>query len=1200
MTFPKSPKLSASHMSASPHISQSPNSSTSNSDSEIAPQPSSPAAPNLLNTPHLHTFSLLPQKPNTKTFTGPGSYFPPRIKKLFYSKPKSIPNFPKFRRSSKSKKNFLYKKNSSGNSISSKKHINSDSPESINNSDDWEYVDYPHLDDKPQASLPPPLHNPLLKKHSNLKNTNNFHSRSPINSEHLYSTSKISRKSLRNSALLNNPDILNSFQKLQHSNDQKNAQIHLLKEILNSYNQTLSLKSINNFDSASETSFNINTRHTSALDDFGLFQEEYKNTKKHLSVMNNKKLKHNRPVSVSSLSTSHPKKRSNSLSVHISAYKNHPSNISFINKISNKPLELLTSKPTIDTLTAEPQNSNSSISGLQDKDTKLPEYYTTPAKVTDIEKKLSLSIKYGRELIQLLNTLNTFENENIPDKYSAHKTQTSSLDLEKIFHFAENADQNRKFSFSFGSKNSSQISDINSIKSEFNKVIFDNYILNEFLEKRRTNAQHYKKAYSSVISDILGSNESQDTSKNKILDNDKVHLYQNTTHSSHEFKIDIDNNDSEDIDNKQLLTRGEQSDEKLAIKSLAILKRLSYSKLNYGNDQHESENPLVTELSNLELHLNAIISKKHEESKKSSLLYKKLNKAKEQMFLLETKMKKLADIAKYMINDVQRSEASSSSDEYAVLKTRFSNFENQNLLKNGPSYSSDYEISSLSNNRTSRHTNRKSLYYSIDEIPEIKVDQYLMSFSNETKDDISVNYRTSQYNGTAVKTNDSTIPNKEISFCENQNGKSNLKTHTSPEQKKGFYMNVPERTTSYNEDEILLNLNRRLNIESHDMEKRDSGIQFKCDHAIEDLKDKNNSGLKPKEDMDKGLTVLRSLVTSTYSSFQLTGNNKSESSLGDHDKEFVNVNNSSTKPETIDRVGLESQDIKVSKIHKNDHAESDVDTKEEELLSQENIQVNPDSAIVKSISRAMVGSYMYKFPSTQSTIQGDSGIGLRYFWIHPYSKLLNWSKNPPSGRVVDRSVNEEKEFDSGKSRDKAGLKGSSDLNVSFDVGAKQPRFNGAKMERHSVAVMNTSKIKSMYIDHVRIVADHQTAHFGDLPSYSIVVMSLEKSLKIKSLDMKTHDMWYLALSYIQTRNVIVSNPVSFPLSSNPISRKKASKEIEPKKRRSMMDNIRTSLFKKELKINTKPSLYSLPPIPNINIDLREKLQGEIVVNGGNS
>ncbi|KAJ1809948.1 hypothetical protein LPJ75_004294 [Coemansia sp. RSA 2598] len=158
-----------------------------------------------------------------------------------------------------------------------------------------------------------------------------------------------------------------------------------------------------------------------------------------------------------------------------------------------------------------------------------------------------------------------------------------------------------------------------------------------------------------------------------------------------------------------------------------------------------------------------------------------------------------------------------------------------------------------------------------------------------------------------------------------------------------------------------------------------------------------------------------------------------------------------------------------------------VEASASEVQMQQFISRQPEPLIVQAIARTMVGTFMWKYTTTHFPHGSNARERrhMRYFWIHPYAKMLNWSKQPPSGGTsLTRSTRE-------------------------------------------------SGSRSVYMRSIRIVPDHGPAdpsdgNTGSEPAYCIIVRTDHREIKIKATAQADHDLWYLAMSYLQSRRIITS------------------------------------------------------------------------------
>ncbi|KAJ1961988.1 hypothetical protein IWQ62_003674 [Dispira parvispora] len=139
------------------------------------------------------------------------------------------------------------------------------------------------------------------------------------------------------------------------------------------------------------------------------------------------------------------------------------------------------------------------------------------------------------------------------------------------------------------------------------------------------------------------------------------------------------------------------------------------------------------------------------------------------------------------------------------------------------------------------------------------------------------------------------------------------------------------------------------------------------------------------------------------------------------------------------------------------------------------MMLTADPLIIHAITQTMVGEFMWK-----STRHKAGGVmrerrHLRFFWIHPYTKTIHWSSKAPGSE------------------------------------------GGFLYSR------NMAKSKSAYLKSVRVISDYQCTNENDLSPYSFIVQTSERELKFKAISRVRHDIWYQALSYLQTRPVISAN-----------------------------------------------------------------------------
>ncbi|KAJ5737592.1 Anucleate primary sterigmata protein A [Penicillium malachiteum] len=124
---------------------------------------------------------------------------------------------------------------------------------------------------------------------------------------------------------------------------------------------------------------------------------------------------------------------------------------------------------------------------------------------------------------------------------------------------------------------------------------------------------------------------------------------------------------------------------------------------------------------------------------------------------------------------------------------------------------------------------------------------------------------------------------------------------------------------------------------------------------------------------------------------------------------------------------------------------------------------NSDPRMIQAITQTMIGEYLWKY--TRKT--GSEGMSTtrhrRYFWIHPYTRMLYWSD-------------------------------------------RDPQSNGK----------NETRAKSVPIEAVRVVADDNPYPPG-LHCRSLEVVSPGRRVRFTASTSQRHDTWYNALSYLLAR-----------------------------------------------------------------------------------
>lgn len=135
-----------------------------------------------------------------------------------------------------------------------------------------------------------------------------------------------------------------------------------------------------------------------------------------------------------------------------------------------------------------------------------------------------------------------------------------------------------------------------------------------------------------------------------------------------------------------------------------------------------------------------------------------------------------------------------------------------------------------------------------------------------------------------------------------------------------------------------------------------------------------------------------------------------------------------------------------------------------------------DPAIIHAITQTMIGEYMHKYTRKSMGRGGHSDKRhRRYFWLHPYTKMLYWTISDPGGAKVSEGTS-----------------------------------------------------KSASIESVRVVEDSNPSPPG-LHHESIIITTATREVKISAPNRDRHDAWLAALEYlvhrptIQDATVIASN-----------------------------------------------------------------------------
>ncbi|KTW25632.1 hypothetical protein T552_03492 [Pneumocystis carinii B80] len=198
-----------------------------------------------------------------------------------------------------------------------------------------------------------------------------------------------------------------------------------------------------------------------------------------------------------------------------------------------------------------------------------------------------------------------------------------------------------------------------------------------------------------------------------------------------------------------------------------------------------------------------------------------------------------------------------------------------------------------------------------------------------------------------------------------------------------------------------------------------------------------------------------------------------------------------------------------------------------------NARPSIDPQIIRSITQTMIGEYLWKYTRKHARKELSRNRHLRFFWIHPYSRSLYWSKRNPSTSYGQESY-----------------------------------------------------AKSAFIESVRVVYDNNNYPQG-IHNRSIVVITPTRAIKFTAGTSTSHELWYQALSYLTSQ----INPLA-EISSNTVesietkrcnlASRKTSDNLDPlfKQPRDSSSTLTTSSNKPPS--DRKSYLQRHPSLPKLN------------------
>ncbi|KAI8644992.1 hypothetical protein BD408DRAFT_412470 [Parasitella parasitica] len=129
-----------------------------------------------------------------------------------------------------------------------------------------------------------------------------------------------------------------------------------------------------------------------------------------------------------------------------------------------------------------------------------------------------------------------------------------------------------------------------------------------------------------------------------------------------------------------------------------------------------------------------------------------------------------------------------------------------------------------------------------------------------------------------------------------------------------------------------------------------------------------------------------------------------------------------------------------------------------------------DPSTINLVTQTMIGDWMYKY--TRKAVGGglSENRHQRYFWIHPYTNTLYWSRSGPGG-------------------------------------------NGNGHE---------AKAKCALIEDITAVPDY-TSNANGLPNVSLLIQTSQRQIKLTAPTVEKHDRWLESISYLIARNTNGTN-----------------------------------------------------------------------------